>query len=336
MKRIIALLLLLIFNLAFQSASAKLNVVTTTEDLADMARQVGGSLVTVSSLVTGVRDPHSLDARPGFMSRVRNADLFIAVGLDLEVGYERAILQGSGNRNVQIGARGHLYASDGVAVLEKPTSVSRAQGDIHPYGNPHVWLDPFNARIMATNIANAMVRLDPQNANAYLQNLSRFLSRIDVAMFGEALVQKYGAQKLWEMSNAGDLDDRLRGAGDLQRLGGWAGKMLPHAGEPIVSYHRSWSYFARRFGLRVIDEIEPKPGIPPTPGHLANIVSTMKSQRVRVILQEPYFSSSAAKSVASQTGARVVVAPPSVGADRAATNYIALIDTIVNRLVEAL
>lgn len=335
MKRITALLLLA-FAFAFQSASAKLNVVTTTEDLADMARQVGGSLVTVSSLVTGVRDPHSLDARPGFMSRVRNANLFVAVGLDLEVGYERAILQGSGNQSVQIGARGHLYASEGVPVVEIPTSVSRAQGDIHPYGNPHVWLDPFNARIMATNIANAMIRLDSKNANTYLQNLSRFLSRIDVAMFGETLVQKYGAQKLWEMSNAGDLGDRLRAAGDLQRLGGWAAKMLPHAGKPIVSYHRTWSYFVRRFGLRAIGELEPKPGIPPTPGHLANIVSTMKSQGVRVILQEPYFSSNAAKSVASQTGARVVVAPPSVGSDRAATDYIALIDTIVNRLAEAL
>lgn len=335
MKRISALILL-VSMLAVQPASAKLNVVTTTEDLADMARQVGGSLVTVSSLVTGVRDPHSLDARPGFMSRVRNADLFIAVGLDLEVGYERAILQGSGNRRVQIGANGHLYASEGVAVLEKPTSVSRAQGDIHPYGNPHVWLDPFNARIMATDIANAMVRLDRQNANTYLQNLSRFLSRIDVAMFGEALVQKYGAQKLWEMSNAGDLGDRLRAAGDLQRLGGWAAKMAPHAGKPIVSYHRTWSYLARRFRLNVAAELEPKPGIPPTPGHLANVVKTMKSRNVKVILQEPYFSSSAAKSVASQTGARVVVAPPSVGADRAATSYIALIDTIVNRLAEAL
>lgn len=335
MKKGIAILVLL-SCLAFQPVSARLTVVTTTEDLADMARQVGGSLAIVSSLVTGARDPHSLDARPGFMSRVRNADLFIAVGLDLEVGYERAILQGSGNRRVQIGASGHLYASEGVTVLEKPTSVSRAQGDIHPYGNPHVWLDPFNARIMATNIANAMVRLDPQNANVYLQNLSRFLARIDIAMFGEALVQKYGAQKLWEMSNAGDLVSRLRAAGDFERLGGWARKMAPHAGKPIASYHRSWSYFVHRFQLRVVAELEPKPGIPPTPGHLSNVIKALKSNGVRVILQEPYFSTNAAKSVASQTGARVVVVPPSVGADRNATNYIALIDTIVNRLAEAL
>lgn len=334
MKRTIASLLLL-SALAFQPASARLNVVTTTEDLADMARQVGGGHVSASSLVTGVRDPHSLDARPGFMSRVRNADLFIAVGLDLEIGYERAILQGSGNRRVQIGASGHLYASEGVAVLEKPASVSRAQGDIHPHGNPHVWLDPFNVRVMATNIANAMVRLDPQNANSYLQNLSRFLARIDASMFGEALVQKYGAQKLWDMSTEGDLVSRLRAAGDSSRLGGWAAKMAPHAGKPIVSYHRTWSYFAHRFRLRVVAELEPKPGIPPTPGHLANVVKTMKSQNVQVILQEPYFSSNAAKSVASQAGASVVVAPPSVGADRAATSYIAMIDTIVNRLAGA-
>lgn len=335
MKRTIAMLVSLC-ALAFQPASARLTVVTTTEDLADLARQVGGSNVSVSSLVTGVRDPHSLDARPGFMSRVRNANLFIAVGLELEVGYERAILQGSGNGRVQIGGAGHLYASEGVPVLEKPASVSRAQGDIHPQGNPHVWLDPYNARIMATNIANAMVRLDSQNANAYLQNLSRFLARLDAAMFGEALVQKYGAQKLWEMSDAGDLVSRLRAAGDSNRLGGWAAKMAPHAGKPLISYHRTWSYFARRFQLRVVAELEPKPGIPPTPGHLANVVHTVKSQNVKVILQEPYFSSNAARSVASQTGARVVVAPPSVGADRAATNYIALIDTIVNRLAEAL
>lgn len=334
MKKIIASLLFA-SALAVQ-AGAKLNVVTTTEDLADLVRQVGGSQVTVSSLVTGNRDPHFLEARPGFMSRVRNANLFVAVGLSLEVGYEQAILQGSGNSKVQIGARGHLYASAGIATLEKPASASRAQGDIHPDGNPHVWLDPYNARIMATNIANAMVKLDPANANTYLQNLSAFLSKIDAAMFGEALVQKYGAQKLWDLSNSGELFERLRAAGDFDRLGGWAKKMAPHQGKAIVAYHRTWSYFAKRFGLRVVAELEPKPGIPPTPGHLASVTRIMREQNVRVILHETYYSTGAAKSIASQTSATVVVAPPSVGADPAARDYISLIDTIVNRLAGAL
>ncbi|RMG24006.1 MAG: zinc ABC transporter substrate-binding protein [Armatimonadetes bacterium] len=334
MRKLIVLFLLV--GAVATQASAKLNVVTTTEDLADIARQVGGSLVTVSSLVTGNRDPHFLEARPGFMSRVRNANLFIAIGLNLEVGYERAILQGSGNSKVQIGASGHLYASEGVPVVEKPSSVSRAQGDIHPDGNPHIWLDPYNARIMATNIANAMIRLDPSNANTYLRNLSSFQSKVDVAMFGEALVQKYGAQKLWDLSNSGDLIERLRAAGDYDRLGGWARKMAPHRGKAIVAYHRTWSYFVKRFGLRVAAELEPKPGIPPTPGHLATVTRIMKEQIVRVILHETYYSTGAAKSVAAQTGAKVVVAPPSVGADRAAKDYISLMDTIVNRLAEAL
>ncbi|MER3413094.1 MAG: hypothetical protein C4340_07545 [Armatimonadota bacterium] len=331
------LIIFLLFGAALTTqASARLNVVTTTEDLASITRQVGGSLVSVSSLVTGNRDPHFLEARPGFMSRVRNANLFVAVGLNLEIGYEQAILQGSGNSKVQIGGRGHLYASEGIATLEKPTSVSRAQGDIHPYGNPHVWLDPYNARIMATNIANALVRVDSQNANTYLKNLSTFISKLDVAMFGEALVQKYGAQKLWDMSDSGDLVSRIRSAGDYDRLGGWARKMAPHQGKAIVSYHRTWSYFAKRFGLRVVAELEPKPGIPPTPGHLASVIRIIKEQNVRVILHETYYSTGAANSVAAQTSAKVVVAPPSVGADRAAQDYVLLIDTIVNRLSEAL
>jgi zinc/manganese transport system substrate-binding protein len=316
-------------GLLIPAAFANLKIVTTTSDLASIAGAIGGAKVSVSSLITGARDPHRIEAKPSYMSRVAGADMFIAVGLELEIGYEQPILSGSSNRKVAIGAPGHVYAADYAYLLEKPTgNVTRAMGDIHPYGNPHVWLDPYNGRLMAKGIENKMSALDPSNAKYYQANLEQFLKRLDTAMFGSAAVSKYGAQKLWDWSSAGALSSKVSGG----ELGGWAAQMAPYAGKPIITYHRSWSYFARRFDLKVVDELEPKPGLDPTPGHLGEVIRDGTSQGVKLILQEPFFSKRHAEFVASRIGAGVAIAPQSVGQTPGAKDYISLFDDIIAKI----
>ncbi|MBC8065120.1 MAG: zinc ABC transporter substrate-binding protein [Chlorobia bacterium] len=319
----------LAFGLVAPAALANLKIVTTTADLASIAASIGGNKAKVSSLITGARDPHRIEAKPSYMSRVAGADMFIAIGLELEIGYEQSILQGSSNRRVAIGAPGHVYASDFAYTLEKPTGkVTRAMGDIHPYGNPHVWLDPYNGRMMAKGIENKMSALDPSNASYYQSNLEQFLKRLDSAMFGSSAVARYGGQQLWEWSTAGNLRSKV----SASELGGWAEQMAPFAGKPVITYHKSWSYFAYRFGLKVVDELEPKPGLDPTPGHLAEVVREGTLQGVKTLLQEPFFSRRHADFVARRIGAVVAVAPQSVGQDPGAKDYISLFDTIVAKV----
>lgn len=332
--RIAIIASLLLFGLT--QAVAKINVVTTTQDLASIARAVGGSRVSVSSIVTGARDPHFIEARPSYMSRVASANLFIAIGLDLEVGYERPILDGSRNRRVAIGQPGHLYASAGCLILDRRTDVSRADGDVHPHGNPHIWLDPYNARQMAWNIRGALIRVDPAGRDDYEKSALAFLDRLDRAMFGAALVERFGTSTLWTWSQEGRLMQRLRENGAAAQLSGWAGKMAPAAGQAIISYHRSWIYFANRFGLEVVAELEPKPGIEPTPGHLASVVEIARSRNVKAIVQEPFYSRGAAEFVAGRTPAKVLVLPGSVGHTPAAADYFRLMDVIVDAVSSAL
>lgn len=317
------------------TALGNLTVVTSTEDLASIVKSIGGDKVSVSAIVTGARDPHSIEAKPSYMSRLMKADLWVAVGLDLEVAWEDAIIRGSRNNNLRPGSKGHLYAATGITTLEKPSgSISRAQGDIHPHGNPHIWLDPLNARKIAESIADRMGELDPTNKAAYERNMQAFQRRIDEAMFGAPAVGAIGSTKLWAWSSAGNLSAQVRGAG--QRLGGWAAAMEPHRGAAIVTYHKSWSYFAVRFGLEVVDQLEPKPGIPPAPGHIADVIRECSANKVKVILQEPFYSKNAATTVASRVGAKVVIGPLTVGSDPAAKDYFSLMDTVVSRLASAL
>jgi zinc/manganese transport system substrate-binding protein len=321
---------------AFSTASfAVIKIVTTTPDLASIASSVGGKNVSVSSILSGARDPHRIEAKPSFMSRASSADLFIAIGLELEIGYEQPILEGSRNGRIQVGAPGHIYASDWTYILDKPTgAVSRAMGDIHPYGNPHIWLDPYNGRTIAIRLEEKLSKMDPKNASQYQSNLNAFVNRLDSAMFGAALVGKFGGTKLWDWQRSGTLAKQLSTNGGT--LGGWAAAMAPLAGKPIVTYHPSFSYFASRFGIRVIDELEPKPGLDPTPGHLAEVIRSIDANSVKVIMQESFYSSRQAQLVASRTGAKVVVVPQNVGHDSGANDYIALFDVIISRISGAL
>jgi zinc/manganese transport system substrate-binding protein len=277
----------------------KLNVVTTTPTFASIAESVGGEHVSVTSIGSGDEDPHFIQAKPSYMMKARKADLWICVGMELEIGYEGLILQGSRNPRIQINTPGHLDASEGIMKLEVPTGkIDRSMGDVHPLGNPHYWLDPYNGKIIAKNICQRLKELDPEHAGDYDRNLAAFLSKLDNAMAG------------------------------------WVAKLKPFEHSKIVTYHRSWPYFANRFNLDVVAELEPKPGIPPGPGHILEVINTMKSEKARVILMEPFYNRDDAEAVAKKTGAKVVVVPNA--ANEQVKDYIAMLDNVVNRLSDAL
>jgi len=313
----------------------KLRIVTTTTDLAALAEAVGGDKVEVTAIATGREDPHFIAAKPSYMMVARKADLWIRVGMELEIGYEELILDGSRNPKIRIGTSGHLDASEGILRLEVPTQkIDRSMGDIHPLGNPHYWLDPLNARIVAKNIGRRLAELVPEHAAYFNEQVRSFQRELDERMFGRELVAKLGGGKLWAALLKDRLEDVLA-APEVPALGGWLATMRPHAGRKVVTYHRSWSYFANRFSLVVSDELEPKPGIPPSPGHVADVVNRIKAEGIGLLLMEPFYSRKAPELVASQTGITVVECANSVGGQPEARDYLAMIDNIVKRVSTA-
>jgi zinc/manganese transport system substrate-binding protein len=280
---------------------APLRVVTTTEDLASLAREIGGDRVVVDSLAKGYQDPHFVDAKPSFILLVSRADLLIAVGRELEIGWLPPLINNSRNAKIQPGAPGYLDASQTVKILEIPTGqITRAMGDVHPSGNPHYWLDPDNGRRIAAAMRDKFSALSTADRDYFAQRYTDFDRRLTEA------------QKKWDAT------------------------MAPYKGTKIVTYHRSWPNFMDRFGLQVIGYVEPKPGIPPSPSHTLDLIAEMKRQGVKLIVVEPYWSLKTPQAIASQTGAEVVILAPSVGGTKEAADYIRLFDYDVSLLAAAL
>ena len=281
-------------------AASKLNVVTTTADLAALTQEVGGDRVSVQAIAKGYQDPHFVEAKPSFLLMLQRADLLVSVGLQLELGWLPPLVSQCGNARVQVNASGYLDASQFAEILELPTGpVSRAQGDVHPLGNPHYWLDPENGRRVARGIATKMAQLRPEDAQYFEQRFQDFSRRLAEA------------EKRWET------------------------QMAPYRGRKVVTYHRSWPNFTHRFGLQVMGEVEPRPGIPPSPRHTIELMEMMKREGVKVILLEPYFDLKTPNSIASGTGAKVVVLLPSVGGEPAASDYFKLFDYDLGLLSQA-
>jgi zinc/manganese transport system substrate-binding protein len=286
---------------AARPAAAAVNVVTTTEDLAALAREVGGDKIKVEAIARGYQDPHFVEAKPSFILKLHSADLLIVVGRDLEIGWLPPLVTQSRNAKIQPGADGYLDASLTARILEVPTgAVTRAMGDVHPLGNPHYWLDPNNGRKIAQTIQEKLSKMSPGDA-AYFA--SRFA----------------------------DFDARLREAEKR-----WDAAMASYKGTKIVTYHRSWPNFCERFGLEVIGYVEPKPGIPPSPSHTLELIGEMKRQQVKVLFVEPYFDLKTPESIGRETGAKVLVLLPSVGGEKEVTTYIGLFDYDVKLVTGAL
>jgi zinc/manganese transport system substrate-binding protein len=282
-------------------AQGKLNVMTTTEDLAAIAREVGGDRITVESMARGYQDPHFVEAKPSFILKLQKADLLVAVGKDLEIGWLPPLIQQSRNAKIQVGAAGYLDASQRAAILDIPTGeITRAMGDVHPLGNPHYWLDPENGKKIAQEIAEKLSQLRQNDRAYFTTRLAEFSGRVDAA------------EKRWL---------------DL---------MAPYKGTKVVTYHNSFPNFAQRFGLIVIGYVEPRPGIPPTPQHTLDLITEMKRQNVKLVMVEPYFDLKTPNSIGRQTGAEVLVMPPSVGGVKEITDYITLFDYDINLLIAAI
>ena len=286
---------------ATTASAAPLKVVTTIQDLASLTKEVGGDRVDVTAIARGYQDPHFVEPKPSFLLLLRNADLLETVGLELEIGWLPPLLDQSRNANIRPGTKGYLDVSHGAEILERPTVVNRSMGDVHPLGNPHYWLDPANAVRIAIQIEQKLAELRPADAPYFAQRLNAFKVRIN------------------------DANKR------------WLAAMAPYRGAKVVTYHRSWPNFARHFGLDVVDYVEPKPGVPPSPSHTFELINLMKAQHVKAILMEPYFDAKTPQSIAERTGAKLVVLYPSVGGAKSGTDdYFQLFDTNVANLVKAL
>ena len=282
------------------AAAKKLNVITATTDLAALAQEVGGDKINVEAMAKGYQDPHFVEAKPSFLLKLRQADMLIVVGLQLEIGWLPPLITQSGNSRIQVGANGYLDASQFSQILEIPQgSITRAMGDVHPLGNPHYWLDPDNGRRVAKGIAGKLAEMDPEDA-AYFQQREQ------------------------------DFERRLAEADKK-----WQADMKPFRGRKVITYHNSAPNFAHHFGLDVVGFVEPRPGIPPTPSHTIEVINMMKRDHVKVIMVEPYFDRKTPDSIARQTEGTVVEYMPSVGGVKEITNYFQLFDYDVALLTKA-
>jgi ABC-type Zn uptake system ZnuABC Zn-binding protein ZnuA len=281
-------------------AASKLNIVAATQDLAAITHEVGGDRVNVESIAKGYQDPHFVEPKPSFLLKLMRADLLETVGLELEIGWLPPLITQSRNPRIQVGAAGYMDLSRYCQILEIPQGqITRAMGDVHPLGNPHYWLDPENGRRMAKAVQQKLSEMRPEDAPYFTQQYNDFDKRLQAA------------EKQWEE------------------------KMAPYRGRKVVTYHRSWPNFCQRFGLEVIDYVEPRPGIPPTPSHTLEVINAMKTQNVHLILVEPYFDLRTPNAIARAVGGEALVLLPSVGGVKEVTSYFELFDYDVNLLLAA-
>lgn len=282
-------------------ASAQLKVVTSTTDLYQIAKEVGGDKITATHIGEGYQDPHFIEAKPSFVLQLRNADVWAFVGLDLEIGWMPLLLQGARNARLQPGQPGYVDVSKVIPVLDLARgNVDRSQGDVHPLGNPHYWLDPENGRRIARLFRDTFAQLDPKHATVYAANEQAFTKRLDAAERG------------------------------------WQADLAKIKGQPVVAWHTSWRYFAEYTGMNIVGFMEPKPGVPPSPSHLAGLIQTMKRTNAKVIVMEPFYDRKMADLVASRTGAKVLVLPPSVGGLKGLDDYIQLMTYDIHQLATTL
>ena len=282
-------------------AQGKLNVMTTTEDLASITREVGGDRIVVESVARGYQDPHFVEAKPSFILKLQRADMLVVVGRALEIGWLPPLSQQSRNAKIQPGADGYVDASLQARILDLPQGqITRAMGDVHPLGNPHYWLDPENGKAIARTVTGKLSAFRPN----------------DKAYFDQRLA---------------DFESRLTEAGKR-----WLSLMAPYKGVKVVTYHRSYTNFADRFGLNVVGYVEPRPGIPPTPQHTLDLVNEMKRQNIKIVLVEPYFDLKTPNAIGRQADAQVLVLPPSVGGTKDVPDYFKLFDYDITLLVNAI
>jgi ABC-type Zn uptake system ZnuABC Zn-binding protein ZnuA len=330
--------LLIVFSMAQSAGAAELEIVTTLPAYEAIAREIAGERANVQAISRGDEDAHFVKPKPSFALMLKKADVFITTGLDLEL-WVPVLIDKAGNRNIREGQPGYVSASQGVPLLDVPEVADRSGGDVHLYGNPHIFTSPLNVKRVAGNIARALEVADPGGAEEYRARLGRFVDRMNAALYGEELVKMLGADTLDSLARGGKLVSFLEGREFegrplIERLGGWLGKGLAFRDQKIVAYHKNWIYFADLFGLDVIDYVEPKPGIPPSARHVHKLIGRIADEEIQVLLAANYFSARQIQSISDRTNCNAVVVPLGPGGDGPA-DYFSLVDLWVDGLAEA-
>ncbi len=320
-----------------QEGATPIRVCATVPDLGSLTREVGGDQVSIAVFAKGTEDAHFVEAKPSFIKVLSQCNLYVQVGLDLEIGWARVLLQNARNGAILPGAPGYLDASRVISPLEVPTvPVDRSMGDIHPLGNPHYLLDPLNGLKVARLMRDKLIELRPDKKQYFEDHYASFSRRVGSALVGEKLAKNYDIEKLAILFERGRLGTFLKEQGEESLLGGWLILMLPYRGARVVDDHNMWPYFARHFGIEVIGHMEPKPGIPPTTSHLRALVERMRAEGVKVVLAASYYDPRHARFISENTGAKVVNLAHQVGAREGTDNYLAMFDYNVRQLAAAL
>ena len=320
-----------------QGGLKPLQVCATVPELGNLAQEIGGDHVKITVFGKSQEDPHFIEAKPSFIKALSQADLFLQIGMELEIGYAPVLLQNARNSRVLIGALGYVDTSKVIIPMEVPTGiVDRSMGDVHPQGNPHYLMDPLNGLLVARLIKDKLMELRPEKKSFFEERYTTFYRKIGDAMVGDKLARKYDFEKLALLFEEGKLEPFLKERKEEGSLGGWLGMMLPFQGSKVVTDHTLWPYFARRFGISVAGFLEPKPGISPTTKNLQALIEQMKIEKIKVILASPYFDIRHAQFVSKNTGAKVVAMAHQVGSRRGTDNYLSMIDYNVRELARAL
>ena len=309
---------------------AQIKVVTTFSDYSSIAKEIGMDKIDVEYLSHGDQDPHFVPPKPSLALKLKDADLFVTTGLDLEM-WATTLLDKARNKKIMDGAVGYVTAHPGIELIQKPTTaLSRTEGDIHIYGNPHIQTSALNWKKISENILIGLKKVDPENSVYYEEQQKTFVSKIDRALFGDELVDLFGGETLSDMLEAGTLfeflDKEYQGEKLLAKLGGWLKEALPFRGKKVIAYHKNWGYFVRDFGLQVVEYIEAKPGIPPSAKHVKDVIDKVKSQNIELMLVASYFEKNSPKMIENRTGIRAVFIPVSVGGVEEVTDVFSLMN----------
>jgi len=332
-------IILFVFSVSAATAKDKIKVVTTLPDYAYIAEFIGGDKVEVYHIVEGDQDAHFVRPKPSYAALMRDADLFVTTGLDLEL-WVPPLMDRANNPKIRSGQVGYVAAYDGIQLLEKPSALTRSEGGLHIYGNPHIQTSPLNMKVVADNIAIGLSKVSPENADFFEANSKKFKDEMDRRVFGEQLVKLLGGKMLTKLALSGNLipflqTKEFRGKKLIDYLGGWLKEGMVFRGQKIVVYHKGWVYFLRLFGLEEIGEVEPKPGIPPSPKHVEELVNEMKKNHVHVILSANYFDEEKVKRIAQKVGATPVIVPFYVGGVPEVKTSFDLYEYWVSHLKEA-
>lgn len=320
-------------------ARGRLQVVATLPDYGEFVQAIGGDRVSVKTIVQGRQDPHHVRPKPSFHRMLREADLLVATGLDLEM-WLPTVIDRAGNKKIRSGEKGFVAVSHNMALVDKPENPNQIMGDVHVEGNPHFTCSPLCMRKVASNVATGLIKNDPANKTFYEANLKALHQKIDGRLFGDELVKMLGGDVLCRLARQNKLIDflsenKLGGDPLIDKLDGWMKQMLPLRGKQIVVYHKNWSYFMDLFGIQVPATIEPKPGIPPSAKDIVRLIERMKAADIRIVFAANYFDQKRARSVGEKVGAEVVIVPLFVNGSHEAKDYFSLVDLWVNGLMNA-